>query len=160
MIAVLGLGSNLGDRRAHLAGAVRALQELDPGLAVSSLYETEPVGGPPQDPYLNLVVRMGTTLDPEQLLELAQRLERDAGRVRTIRNGPRTLDVDLLFLDDLRIDTPRLTVPHPRANERAFVLAPLEEVAPELAPPGWRERLGGEAAVDGAVHRVGSLFPS
>src|SRR5271167_3557005 len=130
--AFLGLGSNLGDRRAEL---VRALQALPDVVAVSSLYETEPVGGPPgQGPYLNLVVELDTGLGPRELLGLAGRLEQAAGRVRLERHGSRTLDVDVLLVGDLRVDEDDLVVPHPRMWERRFVLAPLADLAPELVP--------------------------
>ncbi|MFM7270898.1 MAG: 2-amino-4-hydroxy-6-hydroxymethyldihydropteridine diphosphokinase [Actinomycetes bacterium] len=140
--AHLALGSNLGDRLAHLQGAVDALI-ADPRvevLAVSAVYETDPVGGPVQDDFLNAVVAIETDLDPHALLALAQDLERAAHRVRREHWGPRTLDVDLLLLGDLRISTPDLEVPHPRMWERAFVLAPLADVAPTLVEPpttGW-----------------------
>ena len=127
MRAYLGLGSNLGDRRAQLRTAVAAL----PGVvAVSPVYETEPVGGPPgQEPYLNLVVVLETDRSPRQLLELAQDLEAAAGRVRKERFGPRTLDVDILLVGNLCVDEPDLVVPHPRMWERRFVLAPLADLA-------------------------------
>ena len=147
--AFLGLGSNLGDRAAHLQRAVAALPDV---AAVSPVYETEPVGGPEgQDPYLNLVVELRTDRSPRQLLELAHRLEAAAGRVRTVRFGPRTLDVDVLLVGDLRVDEPDLVVPHPRMAERRFVLVPLADLAPELVPP---EQL---AAAGGAVRRAGTL---
>jgi 2-amino-4-hydroxy-6-hydroxymethyldihydropteridine diphosphokinase len=125
--AYLGLGSNLGDRRAYLRQAVDAL----PGVvAVSSVYETEPVGGPAgQGPYLNLVVALESDHSPRELLELAHRLEDAAGRVRTERHGPRTLDVDVLLVGDLCVRDPDLVVPHPRMWERRFVLAPLADLA-------------------------------
>ncbi len=155
MIAYLGLGSNLGDRLGHLAGALLGLEQVDAGLEPSPVYETEPVGGPSgQAPYLNLVVRVRTDLSPRQLLSEAMRLEELAGRVRSERFGPRTLDVDLLLLDSIRIDEPDLTVPHPRYAERAFVLAPLEDLEPAAVPEGWREELGGREAVDALVRRV------
>lgn len=127
MRAYLGLGSNLGDRRRHLRDAVAAL----PGVvAVSPVYETEPLGGPPgQEPYLNLVVVLETDRAPRELLELGQRLEAAAGRVRKDRGGPRTLDVDILLVGHLCIDEPDLVVPHPRMWERRFVLAPLADLA-------------------------------
>jgi 2-amino-4-hydroxy-6-hydroxymethyldihydropteridine diphosphokinase len=125
--AYLGLGSNLGDRRAHLRRAIDAL----PGVvAVSPVYETEPVGGPPgQEPYLNLVVALETDRSPRELLELAHDLEDAAGRVRKERHGPRTLDVDVLLVGPLCVDEPDLVVPHPRMWERRFVLAPLADLA-------------------------------
>lgn len=160
MIAFLGLGSNMGDRIGYLRTAVGELRRLGPSLSASPLYETRPVGGPDQPPYLNCVVRLETDLGPADLLDVAHRLEAAAGRARTVRFGPRTLDVDLLLLDDLVIETPELTVPHARMNERGFVLAPLEDLAPECVPPGWRERLGGAAEVDATARRIGNLEPS
>jgi 2-amino-4-hydroxy-6-hydroxymethyldihydropteridine diphosphokinase len=132
--AYLALGSNLGDRVAHLQFAVDALVAADrvSVVAVSRVYETEPVGGPAQDAYLNAVVALATDLAPEALLSLAQRIESDAHRVRTERWGPRTLDVDILVYDDLESADPDLTLPHPRMWERGFVLAPLRDVAPGL----------------------------
>ena len=127
MRAYLGLGSNLGDRRAHLRTAIAALPDV---VDVSPVYETEPVGGPPgQSPYLNVVVALDTELTPRQLLELANTLEQAAGRVRTEKDGPRTLDVDVLIVGDLKVDEPDLVVPHPRMWQRRFVLAPLADLA-------------------------------
>lgn len=126
MRAYLGLGSNLGDRHGHLRAAVDGLPAV---VAVSGVYETEPVGGPPgQNPYLNAVVELDTDLSPRELLELGQRLEREAGRVRTEPNGPRTLDVDILLVGDLRVDESDLVVPHPRMWQRRFVLLPLADL--------------------------------
>src|SRR6188472_2073782 len=131
----LGLGSNLGDRRRFLRDAVDSLPSV---VAVSGVYETEPVGGPPgQDQYLNIVVSIDTDASPRQLLGLCHRLEAAAGRVRDKRWGPRTLDVDILWIDGETIDEPDLTIPHPRMFERRFVLAPLLDVAPELVPDDW-----------------------
>jgi len=134
-IACLGLGSNLGDRLANLQLAVDGLGETDgvSVLAVSAVYETAPVGGPPQPPYLNAAVAIETNLAARDLLAVAHRLEDAAGRVRTERWGPRTLDVDVLIVGGEEVDTPDLVVPHPRMHERAFVLAPLADLAP-LAP--------------------------
>ena len=132
--AVLALGSNLGDREGFLRLAV---QELGP-VRRSQVWETDPIGGPErQGPYLNMVVVVRTDLDPFALLRRCQRVERLAGRVRDVRWGPRTLDVDLLFYDDMVLSSDDLTVPHPRYAERRFVLAPLAEVAPERCPTGW-----------------------
>ncbi len=140
--AHLGLGSNLGDRLAYLRGAVSALAAT-PGIevaAVSRVYETVPVGGPAQDRYLNAVVAVETDLGARQLLAVAQHLETAAGRERAERFGPRTLDVDVLLVGEEQVDSAELTVPHPRWQERGFVLAPLADVAPELVTPpigGW-----------------------
>jgi 2-amino-4-hydroxy-6-hydroxymethyldihydropteridine diphosphokinase len=140
VFAFLGLGSNVGDRLAYLQQGVDRLEEerrirVD---AVSSIYETAPVGGPPQDPYLNMALRVATTASPHGLLRACQRAERAAGRVRTVPWGPRTLDVDVLLYADRRIATRRLVVPHPRLVERPFALIPLIEVAPGAALPDGR----------------------
>jgi 2-amino-4-hydroxy-6-hydroxymethyldihydropteridine diphosphokinase len=136
--AYLALGSNLGDRLACLQLAVDALGAQV--VATSRVYETVPVGGPEQGAYLNAVVALDTDLDPHALLQLAQRIENDAQRVRAERWGPRTLDVDVLLYDDLVLDDPELTIPHPRMWERGFVLAPLRDVAPHLvdADASWK----------------------
>lgn len=146
--ALLGMGSNLGDRRAHLTAALEALTGVT---AVSDVYETEPVGGPAQDPFLNIVVALDTDLGARQLLGVCQRLETAAERVRDVRWGPRSLDVDILWIDGVRVDEPDLQVPHPRMFERRFVLAPLSEVAPDLVPDGWEEH------AHGRVERLGPL---
>ena len=140
--AYLGIGSNLGDRLGYLQLAVDELNR-HPDIAiaaVSRVYETAPVGGPPQDAYLNAVVAIDTDLDPFDLLRECQRIEARAERVRGERWGPRTLDVDVLLVDDCRIDDPALTLPHPRMWERGFVLAPLRDVAPDLvdADATWK----------------------
>jgi len=121
-------------------------------VAISPVYETDAVGGPPgQPPYLNIVVELCTDRDPRALLELAHDLEAAAGRIRAEPNGPRTLDVDVLLVDDLRIDDPDLVVPHPRMSVRRFVLAPLADIAPDKVPPTWEERAMGN------IRRVGTL---
>jgi len=132
--AYVALGSNLGDRLAHLQLAVDAFAAAaDVYLeAVSRVYETTPVGGPPQNPYLNAVVALRTNLDPHGLLARCQQIEASAARERAQRWGPRTLDVDILLVDDWHLDSPDLTVPHPRMFQRGFVLAPLRDVAPQL----------------------------
>jgi 2-amino-4-hydroxy-6-hydroxymethyldihydropteridine diphosphokinase len=142
--AFLGLGANLGDRRAALRRAVAALEANGDVVAVSPLYETDPVGGPDdQGPYLNLVVELATTDSPRQLLERCQALEEAAHRVRTVRFGPRTLDADVLLVGDLEVDEPDLAVPHPRMWERRFVLQPLADLAPDLVSPERRIASGG-----------------
>ena len=141
--AFLGLGSNLGERLEHLQAAVDLLDQ-DPRTrvdAVSSVYETEPVGGPEQGPYLNIALRVTTSRSPRALLALCNEVEAALGRVREERWGPRTVDVDVLLYGDRVVSTRRLAVPHPRMTERAFVLVPLMEVAPGLTLPG-----GGSAA--------------
>jgi 2-amino-4-hydroxy-6-hydroxymethyldihydropteridine diphosphokinase len=147
--AFLGLGSNQGDRVGHLRRAVGALPDV---VAVSRVYVTEPVGGPAgQEQYLNVVVELETELGPHELLDLARRLEADAGRSRTVRWGPRTLDVDVLLVDDLVVDEPDLVVPHPRMWDRRFVVEPLAELAPELIAPGARDRAGGDVRAAGTL---------
>lgn len=147
--AFLGLGSNLGDRVAHLRAAVAALEDLR---AVSPVYETAPVGGPDgQGAFLNLVVELNSALDPWGLLQVCRELEVAAGRVRDVRWGPRTLDVDVLWIDGQSVDDPELTVPHPRLWERRFVLAPLADLAPELVPAGMLEASAGDVVVLGML---------
>jgi 2-amino-4-hydroxy-6-hydroxymethyldihydropteridine diphosphokinase len=136
--AYIGLGANLGDRLATLREAVRSLGKLGRITAVSSLYETEPVGYLEQPPFLNAVVALETALAPTELMQALLAIERDMGRTREFKNAPRTLDLDLLLLDDLVLDIPGLTLPHPRMHERAFVLVPLAEIAPNL----WHPALG------------------
>lgn len=148
--AFLGLGSNLGARERYLIDAIDTLGSSV--VAVSDVYETEPVGGPGgQGPFLNLVAELDTTLDPYGLLAVCRRLESAAERVREVHWGPRTLDVDVLWIDGVSIDDPELTVPHPRMWARRFVLAPLAELAPELVD---EEDLRLAA---GTVDRVGPL---
>ena len=128
--AFLSLGSNLGDRRAYLAEAVTRLPDV---VAVSRVYETDPVGGPPgQGAYLNCIVELHTDLTPRELLMAAQATEAAANRIRLERWGPRTLDVDVLLVGDEEVDEADLTVPHPRMWTRGFVLVPLGDLAPEL----------------------------
>ncbi len=135
----LGLGSNVGDRWRLLREAVASLPDV---VAVSPVYETDPVGGPSgQGPYLNCVVELSTTLGPRQLLGICHRLETAADRVRHERWGPRTLDLDILVVDGVEIDEPDLQIPHPRMRERRFVLEPLRDLAPELVTEDL-ERLG------------------
>lgn len=138
-IAVIGLGSNLGDRESFLRAAVNG---LGPTIATSQVYETDPIGGPGgQGAYLNMVIEIETSLDPFALLRRCQRIEAQALRERAVKWGPRTLDIDLLFYDDSIIQTRELTVPHPELHERRFVLAPLREVAPDRCPEGWDDAL-------------------
>jgi 2-amino-4-hydroxy-6-hydroxymethyldihydropteridine diphosphokinase len=125
----LSLGSNVGDRVAHLAQAVESLPDV---VAVSPTYETDPVGGPEQGPFLNLVAELSTSIEPRDLLAICHRIESTAERVREERWGPRTLDIDVIWVDGVVSDDPALTLPHPRWMERRFVLAPLRDLAPDL----------------------------
>lgn len=145
----LGVGSNMGDRRLHLKEAVASLPEV---VAVSPVYETEPMGGPGgQGPYLNLVVELATARSPRDLLGVCHRLEAAAHRVRDVRWGPRTLDVDILWIDGVTLDEPDLEIPHPRMFLRRFVLAPLADLAPDLVTDEQLEQS------EGHVSCVGSL---
>ncbi len=143
-LALIGLGSNLGNRREILEGAIRALKD-EPGVIVeraSSFRETEPAGGPPgQGMYLNAAAALATTLDPFELLRVLQQIEARFGRVRTTHWGPRTLDLDLLLYEDRIIDTPELSVPHPRLASRKFVLEPLAEIAPRAIEPVSKRKI-------------------
>ena len=146
--AFVALGSNLGDRMAHLRSAVGGFDGVD---AVSDVYETKPVGGPEQGPYLNMVVRLHTSASPRELLRQCRASELEAGRVRVVRWGPRTLDADVLWIDGERVDAPDLVVPHPRMYERDFVLVPLSDVGADLLPDGYDPE-----SCDGVV-RLGPL---
>lgn len=137
--AIVALGSNLGDRVEYLRFGIARIGHV---VAQSQVFETDPVGGPDnQGPYLNMVAVIATDLDPYALLRHLNQVEADADRVRVIRWGPRTLDLDIVFYDDVRIESEELAIPHPRFAERRFVLEPLSEVAPEHCPSEWRNRL-------------------
>ncbi|HEU0132500.1 MAG TPA: 2-amino-4-hydroxy-6-hydroxymethyldihydropteridine diphosphokinase [Mycobacteriales bacterium] len=153
-LAVLSLGANLGDRLAALRDAVALLDPAD----VSPVYETEPVGGVVQDDFLNAVVRVETALDPYDLLALARSAEDAAGRVRDVRWGPRTLDVDVVAYGDLVSDDPVLTLPHPRAHERAFVLRPWLDLDPDAVLTGRGRVADLLATATGAVRRTAYLL--
>ena len=144
MRTFLSLGSNIGDRRAHLSEAIRSLPDV---VAVSPVYETDPVGGPDQGAFLNLVVELDTDLAPNELLGLCHRLETAANRIRDERWGPRTLDVDIIWMDGVQIDTERLTIPHARFRQRTFVLAPLRDLAPDLVSADYLEQAEGRVWV-------------
>ncbi len=146
--AFLSLGSNLGDRRALLRDAIDSLPDV---VAVSPVYETAPVGGPEQDNFLNLVVQLDTELTPTQLLGVCHRIESSAERVRDVRWGPRTLDIDIIWMDGVQMDEERLTIPHPRWKERRFVLAPLRDLAPDLVSERELQ------LADGTVTQVAAL---
>lgn len=138
--AYLGLGSNLGNREENLKNALQQLA-AHPGIQAcrsASLYETAPWGNTQQDWFLNTVAEVETTLTPGELLQVLQEIEQALGRTRTIKWGPRTLDLDILLYGKEKIDLPDLQIPHPRLAERAFVLAPLAELCPELTLPQGR----------------------
>ena len=133
--AYLSLGSNLGDREANITSALTMLGQEARILKVSSLYETEPVGYKEQPWFLNCVCALETDLSPQALLEFVKAIETKLGRKPTLRFGPRPIDIDILFYDGLILDSPDLVIPHPRLAERAFVLVPLKEIAPNLVHP-------------------------
>ena len=154
MRAFLGLGSNLGDRWKHLRDAT-AILEVAGLVAVSPVYETEPVGGPSgQNSYLNVVAELDTELSARALLGICRRLEAAAGRVRQERWGSRTLDVDILWIEGITVDEPDLQVPHPRMWERRFVMAPLADLAPDIVPADWKERSEGRVEMVGQLDEV------
>ncbi len=158
--AYVALGSNLGDRRAHLRAALRGLSARGfAPLEVSSIYETAPVGGPEQGSYLNAVAAVPAIGRAAALLHACLQVEHSLGRVRTIRNGPRTIDLDVLLFGHERSADPEVTIPHPRLHERAFVLAPLAEIAPALVPPGQGATVADLLArsARGGVARQGTL---
>ena len=144
----IGLGSNLDDPVSQLDQAITALQGAHgiSLLAVSGYYETAPIGGPEQPPFINAVAECSTSLEPLALLQRLQAIETRQGRVRETHWGPRTLDLDILIYGDLELTTPELTLPHPRLTERAFVLVPLADLAPDLSLNGhplehWLEQV-------------------
>ena len=143
--AFLSLGSNLGDRRQFLGEAVGSLGRSV--RAVSPVYETDPVGGPDQERFLNLVVELDTDLEPRELLAVCHRLESAAQRVRQQHWGPRTLDVDIIWMDGVTVHEPDLEIPHPRWTERKFVLRPLADLAPELVTRDVYDRAQGQVTL-------------
>ncbi len=132
---IIALGTNLGDRAANLRAAMAALGPEIAVRAESAIYETEPWGFADQPAFLNMVIRAETDLTPPELLARLKELESSLGRLPSFRNGPRLIDLDILFYDDLTLDTPPLVIPHPRLHERAFVLIPLADVAADLLHP-------------------------
>ncbi|MBF0122014.1 MAG: 2-amino-4-hydroxy-6-hydroxymethyldihydropteridine diphosphokinase [Candidatus Omnitrophica bacterium] len=132
-VVYLGLGSNLGDREKNIRDAVELLNNSGVKiLKLSKIIETNPVGGPPQDLFLNAAVKAETALLPQELLKTCLKVEADLGRMRTVLNGPRTIDIDILLYDDCTINTPELVIPHPRMKERDFVMRPLREIVPDI----------------------------
>ncbi len=140
MRAVLSLGSNLGNSAEILSSAAEALNEVSEVIALSSFYQTRPVGGPPQPDFINAIIIIETNLEPEELLLVAQAIEGAHGRERnenTVKWGPRFLDIDLIKCDEMLINSPNLTIPHPRAHEREFVLRPWNEIDLAATLPGF-----------------------
>lgn len=151
----LGLGSNIGDREAMLAAALAKLSARDLELLrLSSLYETEPIGLREQRWFLNQVAEFSTTLFPMQLLRRVHRVERELGRIRTVVNGPRTIDIDILLYGNAVVKARTLEIPHPRYRERRFTLAPLAELSPSMRDPVTRKTMAEMlAALDGQIAR-------
>lgn len=157
--AYLGLGSNIGDKRGYLRRAIGLLESGCHVLEISSFYRTEPVGYREQDWFLNCAARVETESTPHKLLEFIQGIENRLGRVRTIKNGPRTIDIDILLFDNSVIDSGGLTVPHPRMHERGFVLQPLAEIAADVVHPVLGVTIGELRRKLPANHRV-EMAPS
>ena len=153
----LGLGSNLGDRHAHLARALARIGGLVHIDAVSSVYESEPVGYTDQPAFWNLAVRAHTTLDPVTLLDALKRVEQRLGRTPTFQYGPRVIDIDILLWNDEHTAGDRVEIPHPRMMQRAFVLEPLVELDPELRHPVTGEKLA-DALRTGRFEQITRLF--
>lgn len=131
----IGLGTNVGDKLANLRAALSAIREVIKIEKMSSVYKTEPWGYLDQDDFNNMVIEVDTELTPDELLTFLKNTENDLGRKETFRYGPRVIDMDILFYNDLILETERLSIPHPRMVERAFVLAPLNEIAPQAIHP-------------------------
>ena len=146
MEVYLTLGSNLGDRRANLKEALRLLGESLEVASVSLVYDTEPVGVREQPRFLNLVCRVNTDISPMQLLSLIKGIESSIGRDLSLRNAPRVIDIDIILYGDTIMESLELIIPHPRMRERAFVLVPFAEIAPEVVHPVSGERIDELAA--------------
>ncbi len=160
MRALLSLGANLGDRKAHLAAALRLLQ-AHPAIelrAVSWCYETEPVGGVDQPPFLNLAAEIETALAPLELLNAAKDIEERLGRVESVHWGPRDIDIDIVLCGDHIIESARLTVPHPEFRRRAFVLCPMTEIAPDAVDPVTGKTVAELAKAPEAAGQVRRVF--
>jgi len=130
MLCYIGIGSNLGDRAKYIENAIEKLKETK-GIEVkrvSGIYETKPIGGPKQGKYLNGAIEIETQLEPRELMVKLQRIEKQLGRIRTVENAPRTIDLDILLYGDKKIDEPDLKIPHPKMHERDFVIKPLKDL--------------------------------
>ena len=153
MLAVIGLGANLGDRLGSLRAAVARIADLGVVRARSTVYETAPVGGPAQPNYLNAALALDTALAPGELMRALLAIESAMGRVRAEKNGPRTIDLDVLWIEGVAMETEALTVPHTRLVERAFALGPLVEVAPDARDP-LTKRAYADMAIDRTALRA------
>ncbi|MFH1281223.1 MAG: 2-amino-4-hydroxy-6-hydroxymethyldihydropteridine diphosphokinase [Candidatus Omnitrophota bacterium] len=142
----IGIGSNLGDRPAYIKSAIMKIKKLPSASVkkISSTIESAPQGGPEQGPYLNSVIEITTDFTPHQLLRELQKIESELGRLRTVVNGPRTIDLDILLYGDICINEQALNIPHPRILERDFVLYPLKEIAPDLVAALLKKSAKGE----------------
>lgn len=160
--AYISFGSNMGDRNKNIERALEYLRELD-GIVVrkvSSIYESEPVGGPPQEKFLNGVVEIETSLLPDELLDRLKGIESRLGRVKVEENGPRPIDLDIIFYQDIVIDGERIKIPHPRMQEREFVLRGLNEIAPDFLHPRLNKtvkQLYEELAPSNESNKISSL---
>jgi 2-amino-4-hydroxy-6-hydroxymethyldihydropteridine diphosphokinase len=135
MPAFIALGSNLGDREGYMRAAIDAISKTESIVKASSIYETDPIGFLDQPAFLNMVIKVETEKVPLDLLRKLREVEQSLHRERTFPNAPRTIDLDLLLYNDVILETPELTVPHPRLHERSFVLVPLVEIAPDVIVP-------------------------
>jgi len=140
-VVYLGLGSNIGDREAHIDAALRLISERYKIRKKSHLYHTEPVGYPDQEWFLNCVVEIETDVDPKHLLSSIQSMERTLGRVKTVKNGPRIIDIDILFYGDQVMKTKNLVIPHPLLQERLFVLQPMMDLDPGFVHPVFKKSI-------------------
>lgn len=137
----IALGTNLGERLANLRAAIRTMPPDVNVIEESPVYETPPWGYEDQPAFLNMVIKAETNLQPESLLAYLKQIEAELGREKSVRWGPRLIDLDILFYDDLVLNSPPLVIPHPRLHERAFVLVPLADVAPELVHPVFQQKI-------------------
>jgi 2-amino-4-hydroxy-6-hydroxymethyldihydropteridine diphosphokinase len=158
-VAAIAIGANLGDRLATLRAAVERIRRLGTDIKISSVYETEPVGYLDQPAFYNAVLLLDTVLGPETVMNELLRIEVELGRVRTFANAPRAIDLDLLLYGNEIRDTPPLTLPHPRMHERAFVLAPLAEIAPDMIHPRLNMSIAELLNLLPAVDGVQVAFP-
>ena len=141
VVCYLGIGSNLGNKDETIRKSIKLMEEKCKILKGSSLYETNPVGYKDQDLFLNCAIKAETELKPLELLGFLQSIEKKIGRIRTIKNGPRTIDLDILFYNKKIINKEKLIVPHPRLHERLFVLGPLKEISPYFVHPALKETI-------------------